>query len=267
MEEEKLVKNDEEIISKEEFLKIKRDNNRNKAIIAVLTFAMLLMIILVVLYFINGAGKDPKDKQPDNNQPTPVVTPTPTPANNNENKVYKSKDGAHTLIIINKQNSTEYNKAAEKYKSIMNKEVTEIGEIVTLGYYDDVPIVITRIIKEDDTYVSITGSLAEKNEGMCGPWFVYIYNKKTNKIEYPINGVSEIDIICVHELSFVKIGDKYFFTKTFVETEEENYDITIYSTDWKLIGYAKGKIEYSSDGFYYYENSDYSGEKMNYQVK
>ena len=69
-----MEENKEENISKEEYVKIKRSNEKKKAIIVILVFAMIIMLVLLIMYYFNG-----KNSGEPIVSPTPVpVTPTPT---------------------------------------------------------------------------------------------------------------------------------------------------------------------------------------------
>ena len=58
MEEENLVKKSDESINKNDYLKLKRSNEKKKAIIVVLIFTMILMLALILLYYFNSNNNE-----------------------------------------------------------------------------------------------------------------------------------------------------------------------------------------------------------------
>ncbi len=72
MKEDKKVKKTE-TVSKEDFLKLQRNNDKKTAMVIVLIFIIVLLLLLIVIYFMNG--KKLKGQKP-TATPVPVAPPT-----------------------------------------------------------------------------------------------------------------------------------------------------------------------------------------------
>ncbi len=162
------MKEENEVIGKDEYLKLKRSNDKKKAIIIVLAFAMVLMLLLLVLYYISGSI----DKKNDSTSNT-TVTATPEPTNNT------TENYADWMDYILNQNIT--NIKFERKECDFDNNI--YGELVKSETYtvEKLRTIFTKLNKYSLKRAYAGGSGGDD----CGDKIVISYQK--NGIEYSIS--------------------------------------------------------------------------------
>ena len=192
----------------------------------------------------------------------------------NNSVTYKSNDGKYKLTIIDKSDTTNYNKALNEFKNGYEKYHGN-GEyinrnILSYGYLNNKVIEINEIVKEDETYAIVKGEyLPSVINGMCGSTITIMYNKKAKTLEIPVDAEDKF-YLCTNDLSFEKINNNYYFLYYYVDDVKfidgvESNPSKIYTDKWKQLGYViRNNIKYDKDGIYVYNNGELNGGTLKY---
>lgn len=167
MEEEKNVKKDEESVSQEDYLRLKKSNDKKNAIIIILVFIMILVLALVLLLYFKL-----KDKQPE--KVDCPVCKTCEICNCNEEKeveniVEETNNDAPTgkinmkKITLNKNNQNVVIGGKTLKMRVVNKELY-VNDVKVYKYNSNGGSVYDIFISEKLKY----GIIAQEYESMCG---------------------------------------------------------------------------------------------------
>ena len=239
---------------------VKEESKNKNLIIGVLVFVIVLLSVALVYFVFIKKDKTEEPTKPQDNQQVENNTKDEYGLSG---KSFKTKDDKITLKIVDKTDKKAYDDAKNVYyEEFDGKRSYNNDRVIYYGYLNN-DVIEIKSIKKVDYYLILDTELPFVSN--------ILVNTNTNIIEEDESrfSLSDYDRFLgdtgFQKYDLIKVNNGYFITSYEPSSEDPFY--TIFTTQWKKIGYYNDyNLKYENDGIYVFDNDKFTGSLIKYDI-